>query len=285
MAGTVREAVSALKRSPLLAGLSGLMVGLALFVVGLFSLATHNLQLALTAVEERVEVVAYLRDDIRQVDLDAAIETLETLPGVEEVRYLSKPEALERAIRDLPEIAEVSTDLEVNPFPASLEVRFLPEGRTTESVETVSAAAEALPAVEDVRYGREWVDRLFFLRRIGGITALILGAAFATVATLIIGTAIRIAVFARREEIFVMRLVGARDSLVWRPFLLEGAATGLMGGLLAVLLTWLTYQAVHQFLFQLEWIPTAWVVGGLAVGVLFGVLSSNLAVRRYLKEV
>ncbi len=285
MAGTVQETVSAIKRSPLLAGLSSLMVGLALFVVGLFSLATHNLRLALTSLEERVEVVAYLRDDIRQVDLDAAIESLETLSGVEEVRYLSKPEALERAIRDLPEIAEVSTDLEVNPFPASLEIRFSPEGRTTETVEAVSVAAEALPAVEEVRYGQEWVDRLFFLRRIGGITALILGLAFASVATLIIGTAIRIAVFARREEIFVMRLVGARDSLIWRPFLLEGAVTGLMGGLLALLLTWLTYQAVHQFLFQLDWIPPTWVLGGLAVGVLFGILSGNLAVRRYLREV
>lgn len=285
MASTIRETMSALRRSPLLAGLSSLMVGLALFVLGLFSLATHNLQLALTAVEERVEVVVYLRDDTRQVDLDAAIETLETLSGVAEVRYLSKPEALERAIRDLPEIAEVSTDLEVNPFPASLEVSFLPESRTTETVEAVSAAAESLPAVEDVRYGREWVDRLFVMRRIGGITSMILGAAFATVATLIIATAIRIAVFARREEIFVMRLVGARDSLIWRPFLLEGAVTGLMGGLLAIALTWLTYQAVHQFLFQLEWIPTMWVLGGLGIGVLFGILASNLAVRRYLKEV
>jgi cell division transport system permease protein len=285
MAGTVQEAVSAIRRSPLLAGLSSLMVGLALFVVGLFSLATHNLRLALSSLEERVEVVAYLRDDIRQVDLDAAIESLEDLSGVEEVRYLSKREALERAMRDLPEIADVSTDLEVNPFPASLEIRFSPEGRTAETVETVSAAAEVLPAVEAVRYGREWVDRLFFLRRIGGITSLILGAAFASVATLIIGTAIRIAVFARREEIFVMRLVGARDSLIWRPFLMEGAVTGLLGGLLAAFLTWLTYQAVHQFLFQLDWIPASWVFVGLAVGVLFGILASNLAVRRYLKEV
>ncbi len=152
----------------------------------------------------------------------------------------------------------------MNPFPASLEVRFLPEGRTTETVESVVAAAERFPAVEDVRYGREWVERLFFLRRIGGVTALILGAAFATVATLIIGTAIRIAVFARREEIFVMRLVGAKDGLIWRPFLLEGALTGLLGGVLAVLLTWVTYLAVFQFLFALEWIPWRGCWGGWA---------------------
>lgn len=285
MANPFQEAISAFKRSPLLTSLSSLMVGLALLVVGLFSLAAHNLRLALSAVEERVEVVAYLRDDIRQVDLDAVTETLATLPGVEAVTYLSKAEALERAIRDLPEIAEVSSDLEVNPFPASLEVRFLPEGRTSETVESVVAAAEGFSTVEDVRYGQEWMERLFSLRRIGGVTALVLGAAFATVATLIIGTAIRIAVFARREEIFVMRLVGARDALIWRPFLIEGAMTGLLGGLLALTLTWLTYRAVYQFLFALDWIPMRWVWGGLAIGILFGVAASNLAVRRYLRGI
>lgn len=285
MANPVREVISSFRRSPLLTGLSSLMVGLALFVVGLFALAAHNLKVGLASVEERVEVVAYLRDDTRQVDLDALTETLATLPGVQEVGYFSKAEALERAISELPEIAEVSSDLEVNPFPASLEVRFLPEGTTTETVEAVVARAQDFAVVEDVRYGREWVERLFFLRRIGGVTALILGAAFATVATLIIGTAIRITVFARREEIFVMRLVGAKDSFIWRPFLLEGAAAGLMGGILAVLLTWFTHQAVFHFLFPLAWIPMSWVWGGLGVGVLFGILASNLAVRRYLREV
>jgi cell division transport system permease protein len=285
MSNPLSEAVGAFKRSPLLMGLSSLMVGLALFVVGLFSLVAHNLQIALTSVEERVEVVAYLRDDIRQVDLDAVTETLETIPGVEAVSFVTKPEALERAIRDLPEIAEVSSVLEINPFPASLEVRFLPEGRSTENVETVVSAAEGFAFVEDVRYGQEWVERLFFLRRVGGVTSLVLGIAFGIVATLIIGTAIRIAVYARREEIFVMRLVGAKDSLVWRPFLLEGALTGLLGGILAMLLTWGTYLAIRQFLFALNWIPWSWMWGGLGVGILFGVVASNLAVRRYLKEV
>jgi cell division transport system permease protein len=285
MASPLREAFAAIRRSPLLAGLSALMVGLAIYVVGLFALAAHNLRVGLSTIEERVEVVVYLRDDIRQVDLDAVTETLATLPGVQDVQYLSKAEALERAITELPEIAEVSSDLEVNPFPASLEVRFLPEGRTTETVEAVATRAGEFPYVEDVRYGRDWVERLFLLRRIGGVTAMILGAAFATVATLIIGTAIRIAVFARREEIFVMRLVGAKDSLIWRPFLIEGATTGLVGGLLAATLTWLSHQAVHRFLFPIEWIPGSWVLAGIGVGVLFGILASNLAVRRYLKEV
>lgn len=285
MANAVKEAVSAFRRAPLLTGLSALMVGLALLVLGLFSLAAYNLKLALSAVEEHVEVVAFLREGVRAVDMEAAVQTLSSLPGVEVVTYVSKEEALQRALTELPEIAEVSSDLEVNPFPASLEVRFRPGSRNSESIEAVSLAAQALPAVEDVRYGREWVDRLFSLRRIGAITAMTLGGAFALVAALIIGTAIRIAVFARREEISIMQLVGATNGYIRRPFLLEGAMTGLLGGLLAILLTWGMHQAVYHFLFTLEWIPQRWVWSGLGGGVVFGVMASGMAVRRYLREI
>ncbi len=285
MSHALREAVSAFRRAPLLTGLSAFMVGLALFVMGLFSLVAHNLRLALATIEERVEVVAYLREDTRPVDLEAAIQTLRAIPGVEAVEYVSKGQALERAVRDLPEIAEVSSDLEVNPFPASLEVRFLSGSRDSASVARVAEAAAEYSFVEDVRYGKEWVERLFSLRRMGAITAAALGIAFGLVATLIIGAAIRIAVFARKDEIYVMQLVGARDGFIRRPFLLEGAATGLMGGILALILTWAAHRAVAEFLFSLEWIPSTWVWAGLAIGLLFGLLSSDIAVRRYLREI
>jgi cell division transport system permease protein len=285
MPGALRDTLAALRRAPLLTGLSALMVGLALYVLGLFALAAFNLRQALASIEERVEVVAYLRDDSRPVDVDAALETLRTLPGVAEVRLVSKAEALEQAQRELPEIAEVSTDLEVNPFPASLEVSFLPGSRNAESVEPAVEAAAGIPIVEDVRYGQEWIERLFLLRRMAAITAITLGVAFAVVAALIIGTAIRIAVLARKDEIYIMGLVGARDSYIRRPFLLEGAITGLLGAVLAAGLTWATYQAVYRLLFTLAWIPASWILGGLGAGTLFGILASGLAVHRYLRDI
>lgn len=281
----LREAIAAFRRAPVLMGLSSAMVGLALFVVGLFGLATYNLQLALTAIEDRVEIAVYLRDDARQAEIDLAQRELAEIPEVRTVRFTSKRDALERARIDLPEFGELFSDLEVNPLPQSLEVELRPGNRSQEVVERISNAALAYPFVEDARYGREWVDKLFTLRRLGAATTAALGAAFALVAALIIGTALRIAIFARRDEIYVMRLVGATNGFIRRPFLLEGALAGLVGGGLAWMLTWATYRGVYAYLFEIAWIPPSWIAGGLAAGAIFGAIASTFAIRRHLQEV
>ena len=281
----VREAFAALRRAPLLTALSAAMVALALFVVGLFALVAHNLQLALDQVEERVEVVAFLRDDTREVELEIAEAELRSLPEVEDVRYVSKEEAYRMATEELVDFQDLFAGLDVNPLPASLEIALAPGSRNPETVARISQHVSVYPFVEDVRYGEEWVDRVFLLRRMAGIAAGVLGAGFGIVAALIIAATIRIAVFARREEIYVMRLVGATNGFIRRPFLLEGMLTGCAGGAMAAGLTYLSYEAVGRALFPLEWLPLAWTLAGVAAGAFFGLVSSAVAVRRYLREV
>ena len=281
----VREALAAVKRAPVLTTLSAAMVALALFVVGLFAVVSYNLHEALVRVEERVEVVLFLRDDARQAELDLAEEHLLDLEPVRAVRYVSKDEALRIAQENLRDFQDIFSGLEVNPLPASLEVELHPGHRTPESVARVVELARLYPFVEEVAYGQEWVDRIFLLRRIGAIATMVLGAAFAAVAALIIGTAVRIALFARRDEIYIMRLVGAKNGFIRRPFLLEGFFTGLAGGILAAILTYASFRAVDQLIFELEWIPPEWVVVGVAAGGLFGLLAAGFAIRRHLREV
>jgi len=282
---TVREAVAALKRAPVLVALSATMVAMALFVVGLFGVAAFNLQTALSSVEERVEIVAYLRDDARTSEVSMGQDALSAMPDVEEVRLVTKEQALRSAGADLPEFRDVFSGLEDNPLPASLEIRLREGSRTQDVLEDVAHQAQLYPFVEDVRYGQDWVERLFLLRRIGGFTTAFLGVAFGLVAGLIIATAIRIAVFARRDEISIMRLVGARNGLIRRPFLLEGAMTGTGGALLALLLTFVSHRLVTNFLFDIHFLPSSWIAMGVASGALFGVIASAWAVRRYLREV
>jgi cell division transport system permease protein len=281
----LREALAAIRRAPVLTTLSSAMVALGLFVVGLFALVSYNLHEALVRVEERVEVVVYLRDDTRTAEVDLARAHLMELEEVQGVRYISKDEALRTARETLPDLEDVFSGLDVNPLPASLEVELHPGFRTPESVARVVDLARIYPFVEEVAFGQEWVDRVFLLRRIGAIATLALGAAFAAVAALIIGTAVRIALFARREEIYIMRLVGARNGFIRRPFLLEGLFTGVLGGVLAAVMTYASYSAVNRLIFQLDWIPPEWVVAGVAAGGLFGLLAAGFAIRRYLREI
>lgn len=282
---SVREALAAFRRTPLLTALSVLAIGLSLFVVGLFTLAAFNVRTAIDAVEERVEVVAYLQDGATEEQIGIAQAEMQSMPEVLGTNFISKTEALATAVRDLEEFREVFSDLEVNPLPASIEVRIQPGHRNTASVERVAEHLAAYTFVEDVSYGREWLAKIVSLRRIAAGGTALIGGAFAAVAGIIIATAVRLAVFARREEISIMRLVGATNGFIQSPFLIEGLISGLLGGLLAVLLTYGSFQFVTATLLEVRWFPTEWAILGVAGGAGYGLLSSALAVRRHLRSV
>ncbi|MBI4544634.1 MAG: ABC transporter permease [Gemmatimonadetes bacterium] len=281
----LREALAAFRRTPVLTGLSAAMIGLSLFVVGLFGVAAHNISRVLDRVESRVEVVAYLEDAAPLQAVRAAQSEISGLPEVLEVFYISRQQALELAKRELSEFRDIFGDLSVNPLPASLEIRLRPGYRSPESVQAVADRIDRYPFVEDVRFGREWLDKVFLLRRVAGAATAVLGGAFASVAVLIIGAAVRMAIFARKEEIAIMRLVGATDGFVRRPFLMEGFLTGVFGAALALPFIYIIYRVLSDAVFQLEWLPDMWVLAGAATGGLLGVFASGIAVRRHLREI
>jgi len=185
----------------------------------------------------------------------------------------------------LTEFSDVFSDLEVNPLPASFEIRLHEGSRTPEDVERVAERLRGYEFVEEVRYGREWVDKVYALRRIAGGAALALCGSFALGAILLIGIAVRMAVLARSREISIMQTVGATDSYIRRPFLIEGLLTGLAGGLLALGLTWLVYASVDRTLLSLSWLPDLWVALGLILAALLGVVAAGRAVRREIRRI
>lgn len=283
MSYAIREAMAAFRRAPVLTTLSAAMIGLSLFVVGLFGTGAHNIRRVLDQIESRVEIVAYLKDDIRTDAAQLMLTEILAFPEVEGAVFVSREEALEIARRQLPELRTVFSDLDVNPLPASIEVRLYPGNRNPEIVERVAQRITGYPFVEEANYGKEWVDRIYLLRRIAGATALVVGGAFAAVAILIIGTAIRMAIFARRDEIEIMRLVGATDAFIRMPFLLEGLLTGLLGAGFALSATYTVYKILVRT-FPLSWLPDFWILGGIAAGGVLGLIASALSVRHHLRQ-
>lgn len=282
---SLREALAAIRRTPLLIGISIVAVALSLFVFGLFGLTAYNIRASLEQIEERVEVVAYLRDGTTPEQARRAEGEIRGRPEVLDVRYVSKTQALATAVQELSEFRNVYSGLDVNPLPASLEIRLRPGYRTPQATERLAQHILTYPFVEDAAFGRDWVSKIVSLQRIAAGTTLMIGGAFAAVAGIIIATAVGIAVFARREEIEIMRLVGATDGFIRRPFLIEGLFAGLIGGLAAAGLTYLAFRVVNLLLLQVLWIPSSWLAATVMIGAAYGFLASAVAVRRHLRAI
>ena len=139
--------------------------------------------------------------------------------------------------------------------------------------------------VDDVRFGRDWVANVDRLRQIAAAVGLVVGAAFAVVAIIIIGTTIRMAVLQRSREIAIMRLVGATDGFVRRPFLLQGALKGMLGGLAAVALSYGAYALINRWLIHAEFFSREQAVAIVGFGMLIGFFGSAASVGRHLRRV
>ncbi len=285
---TLREALHSFRRTPLLSALSVTTIAFSLFVVGLFGLVAVNLKHALSTVEERVEIVAYTLRGTPTETIAQASSDIAAFPEVSAVNYVSEDEALKRARTELVEFRDAYRDLSTNPLPASLEIRLKPGSRDAESVATVAERLKGFPFIDDVRYGRDWIAKLDHLRNLLGLVGLMVGAAFAVVAVVIIGTTIRMAVLQRAREISIMRLVGATDWFVRGPFLLEGAVKGLLGGLLAIAMCAGTFSLVTSssgLLAGLVFFEPIHLVAGVCFGVAMGLGASMVSVGRHLRDV
>ncbi|HXM38943.1 MAG TPA: permease-like cell division protein FtsX [Gemmatimonadales bacterium] len=281
----IREALLAFKRAPLLSALSVTTIAFSLFVLGLFGLVVVNLQDALRGVEERVEIVAYLLPGTPIETTAQALKDVEAFPEVQTATYVSEDEALARARAEMVEFRDVLRELERNPLPASIEIKLKPGFRDAEHVSTVAERLRGFGFVDDVRFGRDWVEKLDRLRQLAAAVGIVVGAAFAVVAIIIIGTTIRMAVLQRSREIAIMRLVGATDGFIRRPFLLQGAIKGLLGGLVAIGLSFAAYALINRYLLQSAFFTREQAAAIVAFGALIGLLGSATSVGRHLKRV
>ena len=278
----LREALFAFKRAPLLSALSVTTIAFSLFAFGLFSLVALNIKTALRSVEERVEVRAFLIDNTPVDSIATMMEELGKREDVQRVEYIDKEQALTRAREELGEFKDV---FEAGFLPASLEVRMREGYRDPRAVLVVADFVRTLPYVEDVRYGADWIEKLHKIRNIAAATGVVLGIAFAAVAIIIISASIRMTVLARAREIGIMRLVGATDAFVRRPFLFDGFAKGVLGGVLALLFTWGAHTVVSKSFLQTDFFPPSLAVVGVAAGAMLGTLVSAFSVRRHLKRI
>ena len=278
----VREAMLGFKRAPLLSALSITTIAFSLFAFGLFSLVALNIRNTLSALESRVEIRAFLSDSTSAEAIALAMGDIGAMPEVARVEYVTPEQALERARKELGEFRDV---FENGFLPASLDIRLRDGFRDPSSVKRIADKVKAQPIVDDVRFGEEWVQKLYSIRNVATAAGIILGLAFAAVSIIVIGATIRMAVMARAREISIMRLVGATDGFIRRPFLIEGFVKGVLGGVLALGLTWLAASLISRYFIRTEFFGARLALLGLLGGAVIGVVGSALSVGRQIRRV
>jgi cell division transport system permease protein len=279
---SAREALTASRRAPLLSALGVVTIAFSLFAFGLFGLVAINIRKALDQVEERVEVRAFVSDSTDIESVAAAMKDIGEFPEVARVDYVSQEKALERARKEMGEFADV---FEAGVLPASIEVHLRPGMRSPATVKSVADRMKTYQFIDDVRYGEEWVDKLYRLRTIATVAGIALGVAFAAVAIIIIGATIRMTVLARAKEISIMRLVGATDMFIRLPFLIDGLVKGVLGGLLALVFVWVANRVVNEYFIQTIFFDRQMIFFGVVGGAMMGVLGSLVSVGRHLRRI
>jgi len=283
----VREGIEGFRRNGLASVAAVTITMVTLMALGVALIVASTLDQLAGGVERKLQVVVYLRDGLRSSEVEAARARLSRLPGVTQVDYVSKDDALtvfQQRVGGRVDLREV---LSHNPLPASFEVAADRPAR----LEAIARAAAVLPQVEHASYGAETADRLLAVTRIVRLAGAVASVGLALVAVIIIVNTIRLTVFARRKEIEVMRLVGATAWFIRWPFVVEGAITGAVAGCAALVLVtglyaWLAWAtggslpflplvSPLQVALHLAWKLLLW-------GVLIGIGGSLLAVRRFL---
>jgi len=258
------------------------LIALALYVPGLLALLAKNLSRVVATAGEAPAVVVTLRPG---ADARAAANRAAEDRRVARVVIVGSAAALERFRAAYPELGAALSDLNEAPFPATLEIFLRPSA--TGSGAAVAADAKALPGVESAESEEEFHRRFHDAIRLLRGAGLFLGAVLTIAAVLTVASAVRLALDLHRDEIEIMRLMGATEAAVRAPFWLNAAAEGLLGGALALALLYLTYRLAASGLSRhphpvlslfwarfLDWPRAALLpVAGTAAGFIGSVLS------------
>ena len=235
-----RAAWRGFRGSGMTAWVSVVTISVALFLVGAFYLVVVNMDGLLERFGQDLTVTAYLEDDLTPEEMGALAKTILSIEVVEHVAVIDKDQALER-FRGMTGGAVLLEGIPENPLPASLEMRLRSENRSLEGFSILETAMVDLPGIAELRHGREWIDgyaRVASLIRVSGYAV---GVVLSLATLLIVANTIQLGIYARRDELDILELVGASRTFLRTPFLLEGTIQGMLGGLLAAGLLWLSF--------------------------------------------
>lgn len=261
--------------------------------MGVFLALANNLEHVAEQISNNMAAVFFLDKDISKEKLKAVEEELERSPLVLETTFVSAEQAVDKFREKFPELQAIIENIKINPFPPSIETTFKEKSITFREASGLITRVENMPGVEEVQFNQEWVDRVNSFSRLAKAVGYFLGGILVLASFFIISNVIKLNVFARKDEIEILRLVGATNTFIRVPFLLEGITLGVIGGLVSLFLLFLLINSIPIYLgsrlgvlnelINFRYLSFSQSITIITEGGIIGFLGSLTSLTRFLK--
>lgn len=279
----VSEAFRTLGRHKGVTALSIVIMSLTLLVLAVFLLATDNVLTFLDRARREMTVFVYIRDGVPQRVIDDEYNRLLRMPEVESAVFITKEQAMREFREELGEERSVLEVLETNPLPASFRVTLRSPYRTQEGIERFAEAMRGGTIVEEVSYGKEFIEQFSAVSRGFLYVDLVLGLIVVLSAVFIISNTVKLTILSRQKTIDVLKFVGATNRFIVTPFLIEGAFQAGVSSLLSLALLFGIYALTKRLLPDLAFLEADKVLLYIVTCVLLGSIGSLASLRRHLR--
>jgi len=266
-------------------------IALSILVVSTFILFFENAGRLVDSWNNEIRIMAYLNKDYNADMLPGLKSRIKEMKQTRKIVFISKQDALDQLKKDMGEKSDFLGSLKNNPLPDALEISIKRSVNRWDEIEAFAQSIKMLSLIEDVEYGKGWLGRFLGLFAVFRITGYTMAGLFCMIALFITANTARLALYSRREEVEIMRLVGATDRFIITPFYLEGLLQGAIGGVVGLLILVVSYGVVSSgleenipsyALFNIRFISVRYIMGIVGFSSFLGWLGCYLSLKQFL---
>ena len=266
-------------------------IAISILIVSAFALFFVNANEIINSWKKGIRIMAYLKPDAPEIKIPELKRKIQHIGGIQDVRFISKKEAFQQLKKQMRRQSSLFENLKENPLPDAFEIRLIASFQNQEKVEMLATRLESLPQIDEVEYGQRWLGRFTNFFNLFRLTGYAMGGLFFMAALLIVANTIRLVLYSRREEIEIMRLVGATDSFIKAPFYIQGLIQGAFGGIIGLAALFVTFmfisssvkQGLSPGLFTTRFLSPGAFCGIILGSTFVGWIGCYLSLKQFLK--
>jgi cell division transport system permease protein len=268
-----------------------LTIAISILIVSAFALFFVNANEIINSWKKGIKIMVYLKSDTPETKTSELIGKIQLMEGIRNVRFISRNEAFQELKKQMKRQSSLFENLKENPLPDAFEIELKASFQNQEKVEMLATRIESLPRVDEVEYGQRWLGQFTNFFNLFRLTGYAMGGLFFMAALLIIANTIRLVLYSRRDEVEIMRLIGATDRFIKAPFYIQGLIQGAFGGFIGLAVLFIIFlllsssmqQGISPGLFTVRFFSPVALCGIILVSIFVGWIGCYLSLKQFLK--